>query len=166
VLTHLAQIDLEDGVAATLENLPTLLRTIAHDPRVIGTSSLLDRGSLERRYCAIAIVRTTVRCACEYEWRDRVSFLAANVALRKTEMASLAYGGASDPAWSPVERSLIRLVDELHDTGRISDALRTELHRHWTDAEIVELLVIVGFYHAISFVVNGLGLQLESRARS
>jgi alkylhydroperoxidase family enzyme len=133
---------------------------------MICASHLLDRGSLARRHRAIVILRTTVRCTCEYEWRVRASLFAARAELRQTEMAAIAYGGASDPAWSQPERTLIRLVDELHDTARISDALWTELRQHWSDAQLVELIALVGFYHTISFVVNGLGVELEPSATS
>jgi hypothetical protein len=112
----------EEGVAAALAGaMPPgvpllLLRTIAHNPRVLEVmraSSLLNRGSLDRRHREIVILRTTARCACAYEWRFRVLFFAARVALRKTEMAAIVYGGASDRVWSQPERALIRLVDEL-----------------------------------------------------
>jgi 4-carboxymuconolactone decarboxylase len=177
VLPRLTPIDppYEAGIAAALAGgMPPgvpllLLRTIAHNPRVlemIRASHLLDRGSLARRHRAIVILRTTVRCTCEYEWRVRASLFAARAELRQTEMAAIAYGGASDPAWSQPERTLIRLVDELHDTARISDALWTELRQHWSDAQLVELIALVGFYHTISFVVNGLGVELEPSATS
>src|SRR5262245_14907543 len=142
-----------------------LLRTIAHNPRVLEmmrASSLINRGSLDRRHREIVILRTTARCAYAYEWRFRVLFFAARVKLHKSEMAAIVYGGASDPVWSQPERALTRLVDELHDTAQISDALWTELRQHWTDAQLVELVVVVGLYHTISFVVNGLGVEFES----
>ena len=74
------------------------------------------------------------------------------------------HGGADHPAWSEAERTLIRLADELHDDARISDALWAELRRHWSDEQLVELVVLAGFYHTISFVVNGLGVELEPGA--
>ena len=164
----------DEGVAAALAcSMPPgipllLLRTIAHSPRMLEmmrASSLLDRESLDRRHREIVILRTTARCTYGYEWRARVSLFTARVALRKREMAAIVYGGADNPAWSPPERALIQLVDELHDTARISDALWTELRRHWTDAQLVELVVVVGFYHTVSFALNGLGVEVELPAR-
>jgi 4-carboxymuconolactone decarboxylase len=160
----------DEGVAAAFAGgtalgvpLP-LLRTIAHNPRVlemIRASRLLDRGSLARRHRAVVILRTAARCARACEWRVRASSFAERVELLEAELAAIAYGGSSDPVWSQAERSMIRLVDELHDTARISDALWTELRRHWSDAQLVELIVVVGFHHLISFVVNGLGVEIE-----
>src|SRR5688572_12661981 len=130
-----------------------LFRTIAHNPRVldkIRTGNLLDRGSLERRHREIVILRTTARCGCEYEWGVHVTFFAARVGLGEAELFATVHGGADDPAWSPAECTLIRLVDELHDAARISDPLWSDLRRHWRDDQLVELVVLAGFYHTIS----------------
>jgi alkylhydroperoxidase family enzyme len=144
-----------------------LFRTIAHNPRVlekIRASNLLDRGSVERRHREVVILRTTARCGCEYEWGVHVAFFAARVGFSDAEVAATVRGGAEHPTWSPAERTLIRLVDELHDTARVSDALWDELRKHWRDDQLVELVVLAGFYHTISFVVNGLGVALEPGA--
>ena len=175
-MTRLAPLEppYAESTAATLAammppGMPPLIlfRTIAHNPRVLGkirASNLLDRGSLERRHREIVILRTTARCGCEYEWGVHVAFFAAKVGLTDAEVAATVYGGPGDPLWSAQERTLIRLVDELHDTSRISDALWEELRGGWKDDQLVELVVLAGFYHTISFVVNGLGVALEPGA--
>ena len=164
----------DEGAAATLADMMPpgipplrLFRTIAHNPRVLAkirASNLLDRGSIERRHREIVILRTTARCGCEYEWGVHVSFFAERVGLGTAEVAATVHGGAEHPAWSEAERTLIRLVDELHGDARISDALWSELRRHWRDDQLVELIVLAGFYHTISFVVNGLGVEREEYA--
>jgi 4-carboxymuconolactone decarboxylase len=144
-----------------------LFRTLAHNPRVlekIRASNLLDRGSLERRHREIVILRTTARCGCEYEWGVHVAFFAAKVGLGDAEVAATVRGGPDHAVWPARERTLIRLVDELHDTARVSDALWAELRRYFRDEQLVELVVLAGFYHTISFVVNGLGVELEDFA--
>jgi alkylhydroperoxidase family enzyme len=175
-MTRLAPLDppYGDAVAATLAEMmppgvpPLLLfRTIAHNPRVLAkirASNLLDRGSLERRHREIVILRTTARCGCEYEWGVHVSFFAERVGLGAAELAATVHGRPEDPVWSDAERTLIRLCDELHDDARISDALWQDLRKHWSDEQLVELVVLAGFYHTISFVVNGLGVELEDFA--
>jgi alkylhydroperoxidase family enzyme len=164
----------DEAIAAVLASMMPpgvpplrLFRTIAHNPRVLAkirASNLLDRGSLERRHREIVILRTTARCGCEYEWGVHVSFFAERVGLGAAEVAATVHGGAEHPAWSEAERTLIRLVDELHDDSRISDALWADLLEHWSEAQLVELVVLAGFYHTISFVVNGLGVEREPDA--
>jgi alkylhydroperoxidase family enzyme len=162
--------DTADTLAAMMPpGLPPLrlFRTLAHNPRVLAkirASNLLDPGSLERRQREIVILRTTARCGCEYEWGVHVSFFAGRVGLGEAEVAATVHGAADDAVWSPAERALVQLVDELHDAARVSDALWAELRSHFRDDQLVELVVLAGFYHTISFAVNGLGVELEPGA--
>jgi len=55
-------------------------------------------------------------------------------------------------------------VDELHDTARVSDDLWAALARHWSEPQLLELLLLAGWYHAISFVGNGARVELEAWA--
>ncbi len=176
MIDRLAPLDppYADGVAAALARMmppgvpPLLLfRTLAHNPRVLAKireSNLLDRGSLERRDREIVILRTTARCGCEYEWGVHVAFFAAKVGLGTGEQAATVHGAADDPVWSERERTLIRLADELHDTAQLSDPLWKDLRGHWSEEQLVELVVLAGFYHTIAFAVNGLGVALEAHA--
>ena len=69
--------------------------------------------------------------------------------------------GAPDPAWNARDALLVRLADELHHTSRVSDALWRELAVCWDVRQLLELLLIAGFYHAIAYVANGAQVQLE-----
>src|SRR5262245_29513218 len=162
------------GLAATLEAMMPpgvpplkLFRTLAHNPRIldkIRASNLLDRGSLSRREREIVILRATARAGGEYEWGVHVAFFAAKVGLTHSEVAATAKGGAEDAAWSPRERLLLRLVDQLHESARLDDALWDELAAEFEPAQLVELVVLAGFYRTISCVVNAFGVAHEEGA--
>ncbi len=144
-----------------------LFRTLAKNPRVLGkirASNLLDRGSLERRDRELAILRTCARCGSEYEWGVHAAVFARRVGLGESEIAGSVDADAADPRWSTRDRSLVRLVDELHERAAIPDALWSELRAHWSEEQLIELIVLIGFYHTISFVTNGLGIELEEAA--
>ena len=66
-----------------------------------------------------------------------------------------------DVVWTPAQSALIRLCDELHETSSISDPLWTRLQEHFSDDQIVELIYTVGVYHTVSYLTNGLRIQLE-----
>jgi len=161
-------------IAAELERMmppgvpPLLLfRTLAHNPRVLAkirASNLLDRGSIDRREREIVILRTTARCGAEYEWGVHVGFFAAKVGLTDAEVRATARGGADDAVWSPGDRLLVRLVDELHDTSGVSDPLWQALAAEWKPEQLVELVVLAGFYHTISFVLNAFAVEHEAGA--
>src|SRR5262249_9440004 len=73
-------------------------------------------------------------------------------------------GDANDPAWDEGDALLVRLVDELHDTGHVSDDLWAALALRWSVPQLLELLVLAGWYHVISYVANGARVALEEWA--
>lgn len=141
-----------------------LFRTLAHNPRVlekIRAGNLLDRGSLDRRDRELVILRTTARCGAEYEWGVHVAFFAARVGLSDALVEATATAAADAPVWTPREALLIRLSDALHDGATIADDLWAALAGGWSAEQLVELIVLAGFYHTVSFVVNALQVEAE-----
>ena len=58
----------------------------------------------------------------------------------------------------------MRLADQLHDTSRVDDALWGELAAHFAADQLVELVMLAGLYHAVSYMVNACGVQQENGA--
>ena len=93
------------------------------------------------------------------------AFYAERVGLDRDQLRSLAFGTADDPCWSePSERAVIRLVDELHDTATVSQPLWDELSAERTEPQLLDLLMLAGWYHAISFVARAAAVPLEHGA--
>jgi hypothetical protein len=53
------------------------------------------------------------------------------------------------------------MVDELHDTSRVSDRLWSELQKHWSPEQLLDLMLLAGWYHAICFIANGAQVEQE-----
>jgi alkylhydroperoxidase family enzyme len=144
-----------------------LFRTLAVNEKVflgLMASRLVDRGSITLREREVVIDRTCARCGSEYEWGVHVAFFRERAGLTEEQVADTC---AADPAMStfpPRERLLLRLVDELHDTSDVSDRLWRELRAEWTDEQLIELVVLVGRYHLISFVTNAFRIPGEPYA--
>jgi alkylhydroperoxidase family enzyme len=144
-----------------------LFRTIAHNPRVLQrffAGSLLDRGSIDLREREIVILRTSARCGSEYEWGVHVQHFAARAGLDPAEVRATVLGGADDGAWRSRDRLLIALVDRLHETGDIDDALAASLAEFWTPAQILELTALIGFYHLVAFITGVTKVEREDGA--
>ena len=142
-----------------------LFTTIARDERLFKRffdSGLLDRGNLTIRQREIVIDRTTALCRSEYEWGVHVAFFGAKAELTDDQVRSLVHGGPEDSCWSPGEAFLIRLCDELHSTASVSDAVWTGLRKEHSEAAMMELLMLAGFYHTVSYLTNALRLPLEA----
>lgn len=144
-----------------------LFTTLARNPRVfhrVMASGLLDRGSISLREREIAIDRTTVRCRSEYEWGVHVALFAERAGLTPQQVAATAVGAADAPVWSPRERLILALVDALHETSGDDEALWERLAAEFSAAQLIELVVLTGFYHMISFATNAFALPLDARA--
>jgi len=73
-------------------------------------------------------------------------------------------GNAEATCWSARERLIVRLVDQLHDSASIDDALWAALAAEFADTQLIELIMLAGAYHMISFLVNALKLPPETFA--
>ncbi len=121
--------------------------------------------TLSMREREIAIGRTCALCGCEYEWGVHVMTFAERVGLTRGQTASLVYGGPADACWtSERERLLILAVDALHEHSDIDDALWTRLASVFDELPLLDLLLLCGWYHAVSFAARAARVPLEPGA--
>lgn len=118
--------------------------------------------SLTLRARELIIDRTTALCGADYEWGLHVAVFAAKADLDETQIASLAGGEPSDPCWSdPTDVAVLHAVDELHATHDLGDETWQELIAAVGEEGALDLILISGWYHAISFAVRALRLAQE-----
>jgi alkylhydroperoxidase family enzyme len=148
-----------------------LFRTFAHNLAMTkamhtwGSYELSRSLSLSMRDREIIIDRTCARCGCEYEWGVHVAFFADRAALDASHVASLTHGSADDPCWtSPRDRILIRAVDALHDGSDIPDDVWSDLRVECSEEQLLDLTMLCGWYHAISFTAIAARVPLEKGA--
>lgn len=143
----------------------TLFTTLARNPRVFErmmSGGLLDKGTLTLRQRELMIDRTTARCGAEYEWGVHMAFFGERVGITREQSASIVRGTPDDPCWDEeTERLILRLADSLHDTSTVDDALWADLSAAFGDEQIIELVVLAGYYHTISFCCRAFNLPLE-----
>jgi alkylhydroperoxidase family enzyme len=146
----------------------TLFTTLAKHDRAwakFSGGSLLDKGSpLSLRHREIVIDRTTARCGCEYEWGVHVTGFSAQVGLNEAQVNATVHGSADDSVWSNPEQTLIAVVDALLDHKRLSDDEWSRLRSHFSEAEALEIIQLVAFYHGVSLICGALDLPLETNA--
>jgi alkylhydroperoxidase family enzyme len=141
-----------------------LFRTLAVNPRVyerFHAGGLLDRGVLTLRQREIVIDRTCALNGCEYEWSVHIAFFAGKVKFTTEQIAATVHGGNAE--WAADERVLLDVCEELDSTRSISDDLWARLTHHFSSAQILEIIALVGFYRTVSLYANALRLPLEPK---
>jgi alkylhydroperoxidase family enzyme len=148
-----------------------LFRTLARNLPMAQAMHTWGRYELSRhlsvgmREREIVIGRTCARCGCEYEWGVHIAYFAGRVGLTPSQIASLAHGGATDPCWrTNRDQLLIQMVDEFHADGDIGDELWNALAAEFADPQLIDLLALCGWYHAISFLARAMRLEPEPGA--
>ena len=145
-----------------------LFRTLAHNPRVLSrmmAGGLLDRGSITLRQRELMILRTTARCGAEYEWGVHVAAFGNKANWTPEEVAASASGPTDAALWSADERLILALADQLHETQQVDEALWQALSVEFASDQLVELVMLAGLYHAVSFCVNAFGVENEDFAQ-
>jgi alkylhydroperoxidase family enzyme len=143
-----------------------LFRTLAvHDElaarmRPLG-AGILGRGRIEPREREIVIHRTCARAGAEYEWGVHAEAFGKAVGLTDRQLAATVSGDDQDHCWSDADRLLIRLSDELYDSCRVSDALWAALAQRYREDQLLELVIMAGWYRLIAGVINAAGIELE-----
>ncbi|MEV8548147.1 hypothetical protein [Streptomyces sp. NPDC051572] len=90
---------------------------------------------------------------------------AERVGLTREQAASLVHGGSADECWtSERERLLILAVDALHERSDIDGALWTRLVSVFDELQLLDLLLLCGWYHAVSFAARGARVPHEPGA--
>ena len=125
---------------------------------------LLDRGPLSLREREIVIDRACALNRCEYEWGVHVAVFAGPAHLTAEQVRATVLDGAAAPCWSEAERALIAAVDALHHRATLSDAEFETLSAHYDEAQILEIMLLCGFYRTVSYLAKGLALPLEETA--
>ncbi len=153
---------------STIEPL-ALFRTLARHEELFSRmrplgAGILAHGRIAPRDREIVIHRTCARTGAEYEWGVHAVVYGGPVGLTEEQLAATQHGDADDPAWSVADRALIELADQLHHTCTIDDGLWARLTNRFDDDQLLELLLVAGWYRLISYVVNAAGVEPEAWA--
>lgn len=136
-------------------------RTMARHPRVMKRFNVLGgffltRGELPARERELCILRTAWHTGSEYEWAQHV-LIGRDTGLTDTEIEQVALGGD----WPEPDAALLRLTDEILEHTDVSNETWSELTERYTDAQLRELVLLVGFYRMTVGFRNATGVINE-----
>ncbi len=144
-----------------------IFRTVGHNSRVLQrmvNGGLLDKGSITVSDRELIILRTCGLCGAEYEWGVHAAIFADEAGISQAQIADTTAATSNLSLWSPQQQLLITLSEQLHNTNRVEDTLWKKLQTHYQAEQLIELVMVAGLYHAVSFMVNACQITPESFA--
>jgi AhpD family alkylhydroperoxidase len=122
--------------------------------------ALMPGGRLPRDDTELLILRVAHNTGCEYEWAHHERLAAAS-GLSADEVQRVR-DGHEGPGWSERQRLLLRAADELHADRVLSAELWDALRPLLSDADLIELCLLVGHYEMLAMTLNSLQVEPDA----
>lgn len=141
---------------------PNVFTTLARHRRLFRpwlwfAGRLMPGGLLPRAETELLILRVAHLCGSGYEWTQHER-IALSAGLTEADVRRVREGPEA-PGWSERQELLLRAADELHATRTLPDELWERLRPQMSDAELIELCMLVGHYEMLAMTLNALAVQ-------
>jgi len=123
--------------------------------------AILGRAELDARLRELAILRVAQGSPATYEWQQHVP-MARACGATGDEIAALERGDADAACFGERERILLRFTDELLAGARVSDGTLGEMRASFSDRELCEAILTVGYYMMVARFLETTGVDLET----
>ena len=172
----MAQVRIKPTTAPTQEVAETLAKlaaidgrplniftTLAHHPlllkRYLALGSLfLSFNQLPARERELVILRVAWRTKAVYEFGHHTR-LGLEAGVTQPEIDRIVLAGVE--GWPAADAALLRAVDELQAGDRVGDETWARLAVLFSEAELLELLALIGFYRMTAGLLNSAGVEPE-----
>ncbi|UGQ13804.1 carboxymuconolactone decarboxylase family protein [Yinghuangia sp. ASG 101] len=156
---------LGDKAAEGRQSGANLLGTLARHPALTKSflafnGHILYGTSLSVRQREILVLRVAVLRHCGYEWAQHV-ILGREAGLGDAEVAGV-IDGPDAPVWSPVDRALLRAVDDLLAGGKVGDDAWDVLAKEFDEQQLMDVIFTVGTYETVAFALRSFGVEPEA----
>jgi alkylhydroperoxidase family enzyme len=115
--------------------------------------------TLSDRVRELLILRTAWIRGGRYELA-RHGRIARGIGFTVDELGRIPAGAAA-PGWDPIEATLLRAVEELCQHFRVSDGTWAALATHFSEQQLMDIVVTVGAYDMMAMAFNSFGVEPE-----
>ncbi len=127
---------------------------------LIFAGALMPGGKLPRAASELVILRVAHNTGSDYE-RTQHERLALSAGLSAEEIRRVGDGSGWE-GFSDFQRLLLDATDELHGQGVLGDELWDQLRPRLSDAQLIELCMLVGHYEMLAMTLNSLRVQPDA----
>ncbi|MGW1028964.1 carboxymuconolactone decarboxylase family protein [Streptomyces sp. NPDC002577] len=141
-----------------------LLGILAHYPALTQAfhtfnGHVLFASTLTVRQRELLVLRVAAVREAAYEWAQH-AVLARDAGIADEEIERVAKGPDA-PGWTPLERALLRAVDELLADAKVGKATWQELAGGLDEQQLMDLIFTVGAYDVIAMVLRSFAVELD-----
>ena len=142
------------NVAATMAHNRTMSRAIGKFAQTV-----LFEGELPRRQVELAVLRMGWNCQSVYEFGQHTLF-GRDAGLTDSEIYYTTRP-LSEGSWSPPDKAILQLVDDLYTDDCVGDSAWQEANKHFSVPDVIHLVAAAGCYRTVSGFLNSAGVQLD-----
>ena len=158
-------------VAEVMQEFPVPLRhmrigqTVSHAPTLLAPyystyAAVLQDLELDPKLRQLAILRVAERASAPYVLVQHRA-LARVAGLTDEQIAAAGEPSLDSPSFSYLQKLVLAVTDAVSDGYRVSDSLFERIHRVLTPREIVELLLVIGWYWTACRLTTTLEIEPE-----
>lgn len=119
---------------------------------------LVNGGDLTQRHCELVILRIAVHMKSWYEWASHV-VRGIDSGLTADEIQRIRSG---EGEWGDADAALLQAVDDVTANNCISEATRSSLQRHFTDQQVLDVVLLHGMYQTLGCLINTWAPSLDA----
>ena len=142
-----------------------LFKALAHSPKILrdwsrlGTT-LLMKGEISRKLLEIAIIRVGEINQAGYELTAHRR-IGLECGLSQDQVDDIANWQNSDK-FDDLEKAILQYTDEVSQSIRVSDETFNQLREHFSERQMVEITVTIGYYHMVCRFLEPMQIDLEN----
>lgn len=122
-------------------------------------SQFMFEGLLTARQREVVILRVAARTCAVYEYGQHVE-IGQGSGLTLEEIESLVFDELA-PSLDATERALVEMVDDLCAEDCVGDATWKKLAEHFDEQQLMEAVVLAGYYRMLAGLLNSAGVALD-----
>jgi alkylhydroperoxidase family enzyme len=158
-------------IRASFDRMPVVLnifRMMAHAeanfiPAMRYANSILHRQKLSHVNRELLILEVAMLQHGEYEWRQHVP-IALGVGVTQGQIDAIEQGRYEDAAFSDAEKALLAFGREVIEKVRVPAPVFAAMRSHFSEKEIVESILAIGFYMTMSRLTEATEVDLDPAA--
>ena len=147
--------------------IPNFVRTLAHRPEIQKAHSalrlaIIGPGTVDRELKNLVAQMASASAGCNYCWAHNAGF-ADDMGIPEAKLDAF-WDYERSPLYSPAERAALTVARGASVVpNAVTDADFTELKRHFSDEQIVEIVAVIALFGFLNRFNDTMATTLEER---